>query len=164
MNIFISIIITLIILFYVNSIISRRKLNPINSVNFKGTIGFIIGDSYELVSSRIKHLKLRSKDDPEVPDLLKKYQKYPSITTGFNKFNNVKNLEFIFNDDGKLEIIFIKIKPEQAELVTIYDLLVNKLEKSLGSPFCNKDSVEWIENNHRISLHYVIKDLAIKIS
>ena len=95
---FISLIVFLIIMHYMK----KRAMagNPITTISPQGTMGFIIGDKWNFVLSRMLHLQLITKDE------FKKYkEEYPAYIGDWMEcnygcfvvschFNNIKQIEF----------------------------------------------------------------------
>ncbi len=148
-----------------DAFILKKKLNPIDSITFNGCMGFKIGDGYDFVVSRIKHLNLLSAQQKETFVFLKERVEYMPIEACSNMFNNVKLLQFIFDNRGSLEKIYIHINPDQYDLESMYGVLIVRLERMFGVEHIETSKYsEWKTDNKKVYLELSTNRLIVCVS
>ena len=126
--------------------------NPVDSITPYGTYGFRIGASQKTVISKIKRLKLASKEELEEFEDDVEFQREINgekfgLTLYFEcaeyQFGHIKNLCFVFKNNklAQLTILFDKSPEEIPEFMEIVEYRVSK---QLGKPsFKGENIVKW---------------------
>lgn len=156
MCISIAVVITLIILFYTNAYLFKRKLNPIDSLSFEGCMGIRLGDKRDFVISRINHLKLLSSEEKIDYERLKLADIHNFISTSKKLFNNVNTITFGFNSDGVLDTIMIYLNNEINTYDDLCGIIRNRLDRILKTPHTEDEpnGFSWKSNKSELGLIY----------
>jgi len=141
--------------------------NPIDSINFKGCMGFFLGDSKEFVLSRIEHLELMNEEEKESLDndffLYGSYSRTDIIRTSCGLFNNIKKISFFFNGD-LLNSIHIDIFPQQTDISNLIDIIKQKIINNVGKPEVEvKNAASWIGKNSIININQVNNEYYVAV-
>ena len=127
---------------------SINTSNPIDGITNDGTMGFRIGDSKSFTLSRIKHLKMASKEEwEEYNDRI--YG--DSFSTSENLFGHIKNVSFDFSQD-KLSKISVWFDKQPNEIPEFFEIVEYRISQKLGKPtYKGKGISKW---RNQISLFY----------
>ena len=113
--------------------------NPWSTVTRNGILGFNLGDSYNFALSRIKHLRLFSKEDKEYFASKQNMNKMfgtnacsNSIQFGTDLLVGIKNVSIHFDERDRLNTILVSKKKTSEGLDIQFRELYNKLCPVLG--------------------------------
>ena len=164
------IIVVIIVLLLVRLLLrsnARKSMNPIDSIDYNGTLGFRIGDSIDFVLTRIKHLNLLPDDelkkffDKEMGHL---YRTMGIIDTTKKLFENIEDVAFFISSD-KLRSILIKFNISLSELGFMKGVVERRISSKLGNPYLKYDnSINWRKGNNSVLLKIENGILSIHIS
>lgn len=123
--------------------------NPVNTVNYDGFLGFKLGDSRELVVSRIKHLKLFSEEEKQLFDFMTKNKIDNDCLSTSNKlYNNIKGITF-FTRNNKLTSMYFSLFDEQGDINSIVEVVTDILKRRLGEPKENRSGCLMWESGYK---------------
>ena len=126
------------------------NMNPVDSITQNGTMGFQIGDSKAQTLSRIKHLKLATKEEWD------NYEKRiygDSFTTSTDIFGHIKDVSFDFSND-KLQKITVWFDKQPNEIPDFFNTVEWRIAQVIGQPTYKGKGISKWRNN--ISLFYDI--------
>lgn len=165
--VFIIVVMSILLIVVVTWVILRenyiRNANPIQTISYNGCMGFRIGDSYDMVASRMIHLRMagenevkeqttynNNKDDDD-------YIVLASLCRGV--YNNVDSINFIFDKKKNLESILVKIWSEQEDISVVTNLITKIINSKLRAPkelrvdkYDNTITAYWEEQNRAIKI------------
>lgn len=138
--VFITLGLLFVIILIVTSLSWKEKMssiNPINGLSFRGCIGINLGDSWELVLSRMAHLDIISQEDAKQykERYIKSRDGEGCLGETFKSTTKYTNVDFVeFNIKySKLTSITIHLASEQADMASLLEKCKNILTQQLGS-------------------------------
>ncbi len=148
-----------VVLIYISIIValfmnSNVKWNPIDSICYDGTLGFVIGDSRDFVISRARHLKIMTDDEFGKINGVFSSLYLSRIKTAVGLYENVESIVFNFIEEKLKSItIFIDSSTPDIDNTIIFSAVKNRLKMRLGKAYYeSKNSFVWSNGKRTIYL------------
>ncbi len=147
-------IIIVVALFYLKWRFSKHA-NPINTLSYKGFLGFNLGDHRDFVISRINRLNLLSEDD-KINIEYKRRLNFESghIQTSNKLYNNIDEISFIIVND-RLSYMKVRFFEDKSDIRSIIEYMLVELKTKFGNPKEDKDGYFLWENGTNCIVFYV---------
>lgn len=145
-----------------NPIVNQFLKSPLYAIGKNGFLGFVLGDSYGFVWNRIIHLNLMTQEEMEKEknnlELTKMFGFGSlSIHAAKNKFDEIKEIVFCFDDEARLYHIIVHINNKEGQTYRSYMKEIrDKYSRLLGEPN-NMDSetlYHWVFKRSAVMMYY----------